>query len=128
MIVSDDRVAEYVGRRVGHPIVPPYSTLGVERGGRVVAGIVFNVYTGPDAQLTIAAEPGAMTKPFLRRVGEYLTEELGCIRGTVETEQPAVVEMALRMGGKVEGVKRHLFGHGRHGTVIGILKDEWFLR
>lgn len=128
MIVAGPKVAGYVAGKVGAPIVEPFTTLGIERGGEIVAGIVFNVWTGPDAQLTIAAEPGALTRAFLRRVGTYLTEELGCIRATIETEQRHVAAIALRMGGKVEGVKRDLFGEGRDGTVIGILKRDWFLR
>lgn len=128
MIVSGNRVADYVGKKVGSVIVPPFTTLGLERGGEIVAGVVFNVWTGPDAQLTIAAEPGGVTRAFLRRVGRYLTDELGCIRATIETEQPHVADIALRMGGKVEGVKRNLFGAGRDGTVIGVLKEDWFLR
>lgn len=127
MIVSGDRVAVYVGEKVGSVIVPPFTTLGVERAGQIVAGVVFNVWTGPDVQLTIAAEPGAVTRAFLRRVGRYLTEELGCIRATIETEQPHVADIALRMGGKVEGTKRDLYGEGRDGVVIGVLRRDWFL-
>lgn len=127
MIVSDNRVAEFVAGRVGQVFQPPYACLGVERGGEIAAGIVFNVWTGPDVQLTIAADKGAMSRRFLRRVGLYITRELGCIRATIETEQPHVVDMALRMGGKIEGVKRDLFGEGRDGTVVGVLKKDWFL-
>lgn len=127
MIVSDDRVAQFVAGKVGQGFQPPYTCLGVEQGGKIVSGIVFNCWTGPDVQLSIAAEPGALSRRFLRRIGLYITKELGCIRATIETEQPHVVDMALRMGGKVEGVKRDLFGKGRDGTVIGVLKKDWFL-
>jgi hypothetical protein len=128
MIVSGSAVAEYVGRRTGATIIEPYTSLGVARQGEIIAGVVFNVWTGPDVQMTIAAEPGALSRAFLRRVGRYATDELGCIRATIETEQAHVAAMALRMGGRVEGVKRDLFGEGRDGTVIGILKRDWFLR
>ena len=127
MIVSDERVAAFVGERLGAAIYPPFTALGVERRGKIVAGIVFNCWTGPDAQLSIAADRGCITKPFLRRVGKYLTDELGCIRATIETEQPHVIDMAIRMGGKIEGVKRDLYGEGRDGVVIGVLKKDWFL-
>jgi hypothetical protein len=109
-------------------VVEPYTALGIEHHGRIVAGVVFNVWTGPDVQLSLAAEPGALSRRFLRRVGHYITEELGCTRATIETEQPHVIELALRMGGEIEGVKRDLFGPGRDGTVIGILKKGWFLK
>lgn len=127
MIVSGEAAAAYVAGRLGTVFEPPYTALGVAHEGRVVAGVVFNVWTGPDVQLSIAAEPGALSRRFLRRVGLYITKELGCIRATIETEQGHVAAMAMRMGGKVEGVKRNLFGPGRDATVIGILKEEWFL-
>lgn len=128
MIVSSPNVAEYVGQKVGTTIVEPFTTLGIERDGAIIAGVVFNVWTGPDVQITIAAEPGGISRAFLRRVGHYATNELHCIRATIETEQAHVADIALRMGGRVEGVKRDLFGEGRDGTVIGILKKDWFLR
>jgi hypothetical protein len=127
LIVSGEKVAAYVADRLGSHFSTEHTALGIERDGRFVAGIVFNCWTGPDVQLSIAAEPGALARRFLRRVGLYITQELGCIRATIETEQPQVIDMALRMGGRVEGVKRDLFGKGRDGTVIGVLKKDWFL-
>ncbi len=127
MIVSGSEVAAYVASRLETNFYPPFTALGVERDGQIVAGIVFNCWTGPDVQLTIAAETGRITRRFLRRVGLYITNELGCIRATIETEQQHVVEMAIRMGGQIEGTKRDLYGEGRDGTVIGVLKKDWFL-
>jgi len=127
LIVSGSKVAAYVAGRLETNFYPPFTALGVEQNGEIVAGIVFNCWTGPDVQLTIAAEPTGMTRRFLRRVGLYITKELGCIRATIETEQPHVIEMAMRMGGRVEGVKRDLYGEGRDGTVIGVLRRDWFL-
>lgn len=125
MIVTGENVAAYVASRLETNFYPPFTALGVARDGAVVAGIVFNCWTGPDVQLTIAAEPGAMSRRFLRRVGLYITKELGCVRATIETEQPSVVDMVERMGGEVEGVKRNLFGEGRDGVVMGVLKKDF---
>lgn len=125
MIVTGENVATYVAGKMGTQFYPPYTTIGVEKDGSVVAGIVFNGWTGPDVQLSIAAEPGAISRRFLSRVGSYITNELGCIRATCETEQPAVVKMVERMGGKVEGIKRNHFGEGRDATLVGVLKEDW---
>jgi hypothetical protein len=127
VIVYDDRVAWFVADRIGSPIVPPFTCIGLERDGQIVAGGVFNIYTGPDIQLTIAADKGCVTRALLRAWKHYVIEQSGCLRVTVETEQPAVVDMALRLGGKIEGIKRHLFGQRRDGYVIGILGSEWKL-
>lgn len=126
MIVSDERVAQYVGSKVGETFQPPYTCLGVEAGGVITAGIVFNVWTGPDVQLTIAAERH-LPRRFLRRVAHYVTKELGCIRATMLTEQARVVDLVKRMGGVPEGRLRNHFGPGRDAVVLGILQEDWII-
>jgi hypothetical protein len=128
LIVYDDpRVADYLAEKLQTTLHPPFVTIGLARNGAVVAGGLFNIYTGPDIQLTIAAERGCVTRGLLRAWKHYVIEQSGCLRVTIETEQPAVVDMALRLGGKIEGIKRHLFGLGRDGYVVGILGTEWRL-
>jgi hypothetical protein len=127
MIVYDERVAWFVGDRLATTISPPFTCIGLERWGEIIAGGVFNCYTGPDIQLTIAANKGCVTRGLLRAWKHYVIEQSGCLRVTVETEQDAVVDMAIRLGGKIEGIKRHLFGLGRDGYVVGILGTEWRL-
>jgi hypothetical protein len=125
VIVSGENVARYVAGRLETNFYPPFTALGLSKDGAVIAGVVFNCWTGPDVQLSIAAEPGALSRRFLRRVGLYITKELGCIRATIETEQPHVVAMVEKMGGVVEGVKRNLYGEGRDGVVMGVLKEDY---
>lgn len=126
-IVTDERVAAYVGERVGAIINPPYTAAGLERDGRIVAGIIFNCFTGFDVEVTVAGEPGAFTKDFVRQAARYVFETLGCLRFSITTEQPHVIEIAERLGAQVEGRKRNLFGKGRDGTVLGLLKEDWKL-
>lgn len=123
MIVDDGRVARFVGERVSATIYPPFTCMGIERRGEITAGAVFNCFTGNDCQVTIAGH--GWTRGFLAEVGAYVFGRLGCIRMTVETEQPKIVRIAERLGGKVEGLKRDQFGPGRDGFVVGILKDEY---
>lgn len=122
MIVTDARVAQFVERAISRAIIPPFTCIGVERGGEVVAGVVFNCYTGADIHVTVAGSP---TRSLIRSVGKYAYGQLRCQRMTVITEQPKVVEYAQRLGGVVEGALRNQFGAGRNGVLIGILRDEW---
>lgn len=125
--MTDERVAQFVGGRVGSVIYPPYTAMGLEREGRIVAGAVFNCFTGFDIEVTVAGEPGAFTKTFIREAGRYVFETAGCLRMSITTHQPHVIEIAKRLGAQTEGRKRNLFGKGRDGIVLGILKEDWKL-
>lgn len=121
--VGDDRVARFVGERVGSIIVPPFTAMGIERDGEIIAGVVFNHYEGTDVHFTAAGH--GWTRGFLHEVGRYVFDTLGCIRMTAITEQPQVVRLAQRLGGEVEGLMRDHFGPGRHAFVVGILKADY---
>lgn len=123
MIVTDDRVMRFVSERIGRPIVPPYTCMGTEIGGEIVNGVVFNDFTGADIHATVAGK--RWSRGFLGEIGHYIFGQLGCLRITVTTEQPIVVQLAERLGGKVEGLLRNQFGQGRDGFIVGILRDDW---
>lgn len=123
MIVTDDRVAGFVGARVGRFIYPPWTAMGIERSGEIIAGAVFNCFTGPNVEVTVAGK--GWTPGFMRAVGRYVFGQLGCLRITVTTEQPEVERIALRCGGEVEGKMRDFYGPGRDATVIGILARDY---
>jgi hypothetical protein len=124
-LVTGEPVAAFVGDRYGEPFVPPYAAIGLEKDRRIVAGGVFNHYTGADIHLTIAAEHGAITRRLLRAWGAYVRDICGCERVTMITEQPFVADMAKRLGGAEEGRMRNHFGPGRDGIVLGILRRDW---
>jgi len=122
-IVDDERVARFVGERVGRVIVPPFTVMGIERNGEIVAGVIFNHYEVTDVHVTIAGH--GWTRGFLAEVGHYVFGALRCERITVVTEQPEVVRIAERLGGEIEGLMRNHFGQGRDGIVLGILKTDY---
>lgn len=125
MIVSDERVARFVGERCGTIIYPPYTCLGVERAGVIIGGAIFNCFTGYDVEMTVAGEARAFTRQFYRAVQEYVFTQMGCLRISVTTESEKVIELAKRLGAHTEGCKRNHFGIGRDGVVLGILKEDW---
>ena len=123
MIVSDERVARFVSQRLGASFCPPYVTMGIERDGEIVAGVLFNQFEGPNVHVTVAGSGWSL--PFLRAVGVYVFDQLGCLRMTLTTEQDAVVRYALRLGGEVEGRMRDYYGEGRDGVIVGVLRKDW---
>lgn len=123
MIATDDRVALFVAQQTGTRIIPPYTAMGIDIGGEIIGGAIFNHFTGADLHLTAAGH--GWTRGFLADVGEYVFHQLGCVRMTAITEQPKVVRLAERLGGEVEGLMRNHFGTGRDAFVIGFLKQDW---
>ena len=123
MIVTDQRVAQFAERVLGHPIIPPFTCMGIERDGEIIAAVVFNGFTGPDIHATVAGH--GWTRGFLRAVGEYVFGQLGCLRISAVTEQSKVVALAERLGGRIEGRMPNLFGAGRDGVAIGFQKEDW---
>lgn len=123
MIVTDDRVARFVGERCGTIIYPPFTAMGIERNGEVTAGVVFNCFTGSDIAVTVAGGP--FNRGFIVAVGRYVFGKLGCLRMSITTEKPEVIDIAQRLGAQTEGLKRNHFGKGRDGTILGILREDW---
>lgn len=127
MIVLGALVVEFVAAQTGQRFVPPLTAIGREVDGEIVAGIVFNCWTGIDIELSVAARHGGMSRALLRRAARYVFEEAGCSRASFTTESQEVVDLALRLGAQTEGRKRHLFGPGRDGVILGILREDWKL-
>lgn len=123
MIVTDERVARFVGERVGSVIVPPFTSMGIERDGEIIAGVIFNHFERTDVHVTVAGH--GWTKGFFAEVGHYAFGTLKVCRMTAITEQPAIVRIAERLGGQVEGLMRDHFGPSRDGYLVGILKQDW---
>lgn len=123
MIVSGEAVAKFVSDDLAFGLCPPYSALGIEREGKIIAGVLFNCFEGADTHVTIAGK--GWTRAFLQAVGTYVFDQLGCERMTAITEQESIAGFAERLGGKREGLLRNHFGRGRDGILCGILREEW---
>lgn len=128
LVVSDDRVAHYVSEKISGKIIPPFTTIGFERDGKIIAGVVFNNKAERDIEVTVAGERGAFTHGFLRAVGHYVFTQLDCLRISITTRQRHVGEIAMRLGAQPEGVKRNYYGENDHAMLFGILRDDWMAK
>ena len=123
MIVTDDRVVEFVARETGLGLCPPYTCVGYERDGEIIVGAVFNCFHYPDIHMTAAGTE--WPRAFLRALGDYCFRQLECERVTFVTEQEHVVRLLERVGGQAEGRLRNRYGPGRDGWIIGVLASEY---
>lgn len=126
-IIEGETVAAWVAGKIGRKFSPPYAAIGIEAGGQILGGVVFNLWTGPNVHITGAGSPRAWTRIFLRRLAAYAFEELGCTRATFTTENPEAVDFCRRLGAKHEGTMREAFGPNRNAEIYGVLKHEWRL-
>lgn len=122
-IVADDRVIAFVSSTLGASFVPPFTCMGIEKDGEIIAGVVLNVFEGADVHVSVAGS--GWTRGFLADFGNYVFDQLKCERVTAITEQPKVVRLAERLGGVVEGAMRNHFGSGRDAYIVGILKSDY---
>jgi len=123
MIVADERVSRFVSESLGMGLCPPYSVVGIEKDGQVIAGVLINHFEGSDCHVSVAGT--GWTRAFLVAVGQYVFEQLGCLRCTIITEQEKVVDLGMRLGGEIEGRLRSHFGEGRDGLIVGILRKDY---
>lgn len=123
---NDLRIPCFLSERLGVVFEPPFTTMGIEKDGKIVAGILFNIYTGHDIHVTIAGS--GWTRRFLRLLGQYLFDHLGVDRFTALTEKQNVVDIVERLGGMKEGRLRDHFGRGRDAIILGVLRDEYRYR
>jgi RimJ/RimL family protein N-acetyltransferase len=125
-VVVGDKVARFVSEKVGVAFCPPFTAIGIQRGGEVIGGVVFNVFEQADVHVSVAGH--GWNREFLRCVGQYAFEQLGYERITAISEFPEIVRIAERLGGQVEGCLRNHFGLDRPAFVVGILRDEYRFR
>lgn len=123
MIVADDRVARFVSDRLNFTLCPPFTTMGIERDGEIIGGVLFNQFEGADVHFTAAGK--GWTRGFYRAVGDYVFRTLGCERMTATTASEKVAQLAEKLGGKREGLLRSHFGPGKDAIIVGILRHEY---
>ncbi|MFT8541429.1 GNAT family N-acetyltransferase [Acetobacter sp.] len=123
---NDPRLPAFLKDRLGVTFFPPFTVMGLEKDGQIIAAMLFNVYTGPDIHVTIAGS--GWTRRLLREMGQYLFDILQVERFTAVTEKQNVIDFVERVGGKREGVLRNHFGRDRDGVIIGVLADEYRYR
>ena len=126
---QDKKVIDWVGKQVGENDFGSGAIgIGLEEDGELIAGVVFNLYTGAGISMHVAAVPGKrwMTREYLWRCFAYPFLQLKCnrITGLVRVDNIEAQKFDEHLGFKREGVLRRACTDGTDMIVYGMLREE----
>jgi len=84
----DAAVGRYAADRLGIPIEPPFTSMGVvdDISNELIGAIIYNRYNRFDIEISVYA-PRAMNRRFIRAAFAYPFEQLGVLRLTARTKR-----------------------------------------
>lgn len=115
IILDTERVFAFVRSQMPLQRVEGMQAIGLERGGALVAGVVYEGYSGPNIWMHCAAEPGArwLNRDFLGVCFRYPFEQLRVERVSLYVEASNLV---------CRRFVEHL-GFGEEATLCGAARD-----
>jgi RimJ/RimL family protein N-acetyltransferase len=125
---QDERVCAWVAERVSETEFISARGLGLEQDGELIAGVVYENYTGKNITMHVAAVPGKrwLNKDFLYRSFAYPFLQLNCNRvtGLVKADNFEAQKFDENLGFKKEGLLRQACEDGTDLILYGMLKTE----
>jgi len=120
IVVGDDnRVGEFISKRLNRIWIPgEATTIGLEKDGKLVAGVMYSDCNGSNVCMHVAAEGKEwMTREYLWFCFYYPFEQLKVkrITGLVDDDNQAALEFDLHLGFKEE---YRLKDAGKNGDLI----------
>lgn len=124
---QNERVIQWVGQRIDEDDFGQAEAIGLEKDGELIAGVVYNWYTGPSICMHVAGEGRQwLNRDFLFRVFAYPFLQLECNRvtGLVRTDNLDAQRFDEHIGFVREGVIRRGATDGTDFILYGMLKEE----
>lgn len=126
---QEDRVVPWVGHRIDEDrFGDECVAIGLEEDGDLIAGVVYNWYTGPSICMHVAAEPGRrwLNRDFLFRAFAYPFLQLECNRvtGLVRLDNLDAQRFDEHLGFVKEGIIRQGAADKTDFILYGMLRDE----
>lgn len=125
LVFGRDRdVADWLEDRLPVKFTGWFSTIGLERDNRLVAGWLFNDYQNDNIEVAVASD-GAITRGFINAAAHYVFVQLNCRRASchVRTDNHKSIAFIERIGWVREGLRRAWFPDC-DAYVYGMLKHE----
>lgn len=125
---EDARVAEWIRQRAPHTQNgwSQYTTIGLECGGELIAGVIYTDYRGHSIQAGMASTtPRWATRTMLQAMFAYPFEQLKVKRITAYTgrSMTSVQRFLERLGFQFEGLVRQGF-EDDDCVIYGMLRSE----
>lgn len=126
MLCTGEEIRPYVEANIGATLPENATFIADYRDGQIVSAAGFASWYGHDVEVFLASA-GALGRGFLKRLGKYAFDELGCARVTcrVASDNPWC-EVLTRVGFTLEGRMRRGFdGATIDMMIFGVLKEEY---
>ncbi|WP_324658517.1 GNAT family protein [Burkholderia thailandensis] len=128
LLDRSDEVMRFVAERTGESHYDDYATIGLEKDGCIVAGVVFQGHNGPNVLMHFALEGSRhlITPAFIGAVFTYPFKVLRCNRvtGLVRTDNHDAQRLDEHLGFVREGVMRAAASDGTGFILYGMLMPE----
>jgi RimJ/RimL family protein N-acetyltransferase len=123
-----DRVGEWVRQRI--PEIGPswgewYQAIGLEEEGKLIAGVVYNLYSGADIAMHVAGEGRWLRRQFTQAAFGYPFLQLKTRRVTSYTgsRNETSIRLQMGLGFEYEGRMRHALPDD-DVLIFGLLKEH----
>lgn len=126
MLADDPRVVAWVEERIGTNFVTPHTSMGFLRpDGLLGSAFVFDNFTGPNINISVAATPGGITRAALRTVCTYAFKQNKCRRITslVAHDNEPSLSLTKRLGMTEEGRLKDYFPEA-DAVIMRMTRDE----
>lgn len=122
------QLVKWVGERIDEANLGDAVGIGLRQDGEIIAGVVYNLYSGPNICMHVAAVPGRrwMNKAYLYECFAYPFLQLKCNRvtGLVRVDNVISQKFCDHLGFKREGVLRKACDDGADTILYGMLREE----
>jgi RimJ/RimL family protein N-acetyltransferase len=123
-----ERVMRFVAERVGEREFEGYTSIGLERDGELIAGVLYEQHTGPNVMMHVASDGSRhwMTPAYMAACFRYPFLQLGVNRVTalVRSDNDASIKFCSALGFQTEGALREAATDGADLILYGMLKRE----
>ena len=125
---QDEQVASFVGLQLGMKFARPFVAIGVEVGGDLKGGAVYNQWNGWNIEVSIYG-PGLASREIIKAlIWGYPFNDIGAGRLTARTRRANKVVQKLlpRLGFTFEGMNKRYYGPARadDAMVFHLMREQ----